>query len=153
MEIIAQAKNIKISPRKVRVVAEAVKKLSPSLALSQHALMSRRPAGPIAKVLQSAMANATHNAKLPLDSLTIKTIVVEGSTFLKRWRPVSRGRAHAYKKRASHIRIVLTDEKTRAAGIASGDARQGSNIKAQIPNKSAEKKENTKKGEKRGTKS
>ena len=109
MDITAHAKYIKISPRKVRVVAAAIRRLVPQQALSQLALMPRRAGDPIAKVLQSAIANAKNNAKLAPETLTIKSIVVDGGASQKRWRPVSRGRAHAYKKRTSHIRIVLTD--------------------------------------------
>jgi len=110
MDITAEAKHIRISPRKVRIVAAAVKHLAPTVALSQLALLPKRAAAPIAKVIESALANAVNNAKLPVENLAIKSITVSGGTALKRWRPVSRGRAHAYKKRASHIRVVVTDE-------------------------------------------
>lgn len=109
MEITAEGKYIKMSPRKVRLVAEAIKKLSPSLALEHLALMPKRAGRPIAAVFKSVLANATNNAKLSADNLRIKSIVVSQGPALKRWRPVSRGRAHPYKKRMSHIRIVLSD--------------------------------------------
>ena len=110
MDIVAEAKYTTVSPRQVRPVAQAVNKLSPAIAIAHLAVMSRRAAKPVAAVLKSAVANATKNAKLSEDSLRIKLIVVDGGPALKRWRPVSRGRAHAYKKRMSHIRVVLTDE-------------------------------------------
>ena len=109
MEVIAEAKFVKMSPRKVRLVAEAIKKLSPALALEHLALMPKRAAGPVASVLKSALANATNNAKVSAEKLWIKSVIIGGGPALKRWRPVSRGRAHPYKKRMSHIRIVLTD--------------------------------------------
>lgn len=109
MEITAEAKFIKMSPRKVRLVAGALKSLSPTVALEHLALMPKRAAVPVAAVLKSALANATNNAKLQAEALRIKSVIVGGGPALKRWRPVSRGRAHPYKKRMSHIRIVLTD--------------------------------------------
>lgn len=111
MEIVAQAKYIKISPRKVRLVADAVKRLSPLVALENLALMPKRASRPIAQVLKSALANATNNGKLPPEALLIKSMIVDGGPALKRWRPVSRGRSHPYKKRMSHIRIVLEEKK------------------------------------------
>lgn len=110
MEIIAEAKYIKMSPRKVRLVAMAIKKLTPVLALSHLALMPKQASKPVVAALKSAMANAINNAKLKEENLRIKAITVAGGPALKRWRPVSRGRAHPYKKRMSHIRVVLSDE-------------------------------------------
>lgn len=111
MEVVAEAKYIKMSPRKVRLVAGAVRKLAPDVALSRLALMPRRASGPVAQVLKSAIANATNNAKLASDQLAIKSITVGGGPALKRWRPISRGRTHPYKKRMSHIKIVLEEKK------------------------------------------
>lgn len=120
MEVTAEAKYVKLSPRKVRLVAEAIKRLSPALALEHLALMPKRAAGPIALVLKSAVANATHNAKLSADVLRIKSVVVGGGPALKRWHPVSRGRAHPYKKRMSHIRVVLSDERNVIPALSAG---------------------------------
>lgn len=120
MEVIAEAKFVRMSPRKVRPVAEAIKSLSPLVALEKLALMPKRAAKPIATALKSALANATNkqsfrpgglNAKLKEESLRIKSIVVGSGPALKRWRPVSRGRAHPYKRRMSHIRVVLEEKK------------------------------------------
>lgn len=107
MEVVAEAKFVKMSPRKIRTVVEAVKRLVPNAALEHLALMPKRAARPVALALKSALANAKHNLKLAEDNLRIKSIVVSQGPALKRWRPVSRGRAHPYKKRMSHIKIVL----------------------------------------------
>ena len=111
MEIIAEANYIRMSPRKVIPVTEAIKSLSPLVALEKLALMPKRAAKPVAKVIKSAIANATNNSKLSADILRIKSIVVGSGPALKRWRPVSRGRAHPYKKRMSHIKVVLEENK------------------------------------------
>lgn len=91
-------------------MAEAIRKVSPKLALSQLKLMRKGAAKPLYSLLKSALANATNNVKLSADNLAIKTVVVEGGPALKRFRPVSRGRSHAYKKRMSHIKIVLEEK-------------------------------------------
>jgi large subunit ribosomal protein L22 len=71
--------------------------------------MPKRAAKPLAVVIASAVANAKQrNAKE--GDLRFKTIEVMEGPMLKRWRAVSRGRAHPYTKRMTHIRIVLTDK-------------------------------------------
>lgn len=109
MEYTATAKYVKTSTRKIRLVADAVRKLRASDALNRLLLMSKPTTIPLARVMASAIANAKqHN----IDALVlrIKQIEVMGGPVLKRWRAVSRGTAHAYKKRMTHIRIVLTDD-------------------------------------------
>ena len=109
MEYQATVKYLKTSTRKIRLVADAVRKLKPGEALIQLKQMPKRAAGPMSKLLASAIANA--KAKdVSADALRIKTIEVMGGPMMKRWQAVSRGSAHAYKKRMTHIKIVLTDE-------------------------------------------
>ena len=105
--IIAESKNVKISPRKVRLVVDAVKKHQLKLALAELSLLDKRAANPIKKTIESAIANAVNNLKLNKDDLFIQEInVVEGITY-KRYHFAGRGRTRPYKKRASHIRVVL----------------------------------------------
>jgi large subunit ribosomal protein L22 len=110
MDFTATAKYVRMSPRKVGLVARAVKKLSPAQAISQLKSLTKRAGTPIADVISSAIANAK-DKKADVASLRIKTIEVLAGPVMKRWRAVSRGQAHAYKKRMSHIRVTLTDEK------------------------------------------
>ena len=63
------------------------------------------------KTLRSAMANAENNSNLNADDLIIREAIVEEGPALKRFRPCASGSAHPYKKRMSHLRITLTDEK------------------------------------------
>jgi large subunit ribosomal protein L22 len=107
MQIVATQKNVRQSPRKVRLVANSVKKLSLEQALKQLAVIERRASLVVLKTVKQAIANAMNNHQLSFDSLTLKSIeVVPGQTF-KRFQPVSRGRAHSIMKRSSHIRVVL----------------------------------------------
>lgn len=109
MEYQATAKYVRMSPRKVGLVARAVKKLTPTQALSRLKGLTKRASTALSDVIASAVANAKEK-KANEASLTFKSIEVAPGPVMKRWQPVSRGQAHAYKKRMSHIRVTLTDE-------------------------------------------
>ncbi|MCL4390373.1 MAG: 50S ribosomal protein L22 [Patescibacteria group bacterium] len=104
METIATAKNVRLSPRKARQVAAAVKKLSVPAALDTLLVTSRKGVKPIAKVLKSAIANS----KLKPEELRIKNILVDEGMKMKRrdfsHRP---GKEGLIQKRASHITVIL----------------------------------------------
>lgn len=108
MLIKAEQKFIRTSARKLRFVADGIKKLNPVEAIKQLKFSDKRAAEPLAKVIKQAVANAVTNAKLDKASLKFAHIEVnEGPTY-KRWRAVSRGRAHSIFKRTSHVKITLT---------------------------------------------
>lgn len=109
MDYQATSKYIRTSTRKLRLVADAVSKLTPSDAVVQLATMPKEAAGPMAKVIASAIANAVAKQVKETD-LQFKKIEVMGGPVMKRFHAVSRGQAHAYVKRMTHVRIVLTDE-------------------------------------------
>ncbi len=111
MAVKAIAKSVKISPRKVSVVASLVRGRSVADALTILAHTPRRAATPVAKAIKSAQANADHNHGYKPDSLQIIEISVTPGIRYKRFRPVSRGMAHPYQKRTSHIRVVVDGEK------------------------------------------
>ena len=107
MEAKAQAKYIRQSPYKVRRVLDLVRGLPVGEAQAVLSYANRRAAEPIAKVLNSAVANAEHNFALDADDLfVVKAFADEGPT-LKRYRPRARGRATRINKRTSHITIVV----------------------------------------------
>lgn len=107
MFIKAQQKYLRISPRKVRLVVNAIKDLQPKLALEQLLFMQNAAAIPLSKVIRQALANAVRNADLKEENLKFKSIQVGAGPTLKRWQPVSRGRAHTIYKRTSHITVLL----------------------------------------------
>ena len=110
MEYRAVAKNIKISPRKVRLVADNIRSLTIPAALVQLVVLRQRAAVPIKKTLESAIANASHNGQVSKESLTIKEIqITEGITY-KRYHFAGRGRMRPYVKRTSHINITLENK-------------------------------------------
>ena len=111
MEITAVTRDVRITPRKVRIVADAIRKLPIPKALANLSIIEKRGASILVRTLKSAIANAVNNAKKKEDTLRIKSIDVFEGPFLKRFRPSTKGRVHPYKKRSSHIKIVLTDDK------------------------------------------
>ncbi len=109
MEYQATAKYIRTSTRKLRLVADSIRPLTPAVASVRLASMPKAAARPLATVIAAALAGAKgKNANM--DALRFKTIEVMGGPVIKRWHAVSRGQAHPYKKRMTHVRIVLTDE-------------------------------------------
>jgi len=114
MLITATQKFTRQSPRKVRLVANAVKKMSLDKALQQLAIIERKSTMVLMKTLKQAIANAVNNHGLKFADLSIDTIMInEGPTF-KRMRAVSRGRGHEIKKRTSHIVVRLKAVETGA---------------------------------------
>ncbi len=107
MEIIAISKSVRVAPRKVRLVADAIRKLSISDALVSLSVLNKRGALSLSKTLKSAVANAKNNNKVDINELTIKEIDVLEAPSFKRFHASTRGRAHPYKRRGSHIRVVL----------------------------------------------
>lgn len=107
MEVQALAKSVKVSPRKVRLVADAIRNKGIDDAFRILFLSEKRAAIVLMKTLRSAVANATNNAKLDRENLMIRSVLVNEGQVMKRFRPSTRGRVHPYKKRGSHIKIVL----------------------------------------------
>lgn len=107
MEVTATAKNIRISPQKVRLVVDQIRKMEPRDAIAILDHVTKSAAIPVKKVIASALANAKNNRKIDETSLFFKSIQVNEGRVLKRWQPVSRGRAHSILKRTSHIKVVL----------------------------------------------
>lgn len=110
MEVQALSKHISISPKKAREVAREIQGLKVPEALDLLRFIPRKSARLIAKTLRSAVANAENNNNLSSDGLTVVRAIIEEGRALKRFRPVARGSAHPYKKRRSHIRIVLSED-------------------------------------------
>lgn len=110
MEVRAVAKSIRISPRKVRLVADAIRNLPIEDAYRVLQVAEQKASGPIQKTLKSAVANAVVNANLEAKNLFIATVMVNQGQVLKRFRPSTRGRIHPYKKRGSHLTIVLKEK-------------------------------------------
>lgn len=96
------------SPRKVRLVANMVRGKRVADALITLSFVPKRAAGPVQKLLASALGNAK-NLSIPEENLVVKEISVDGGKILYRRLPMSRGRAFSIRKRTSHINIVLEE--------------------------------------------
>jgi len=106
----ASLRDLSLTPRKVALVAALVRGRSVDDALVILAHTPRRAAKPLAKLIASARANATNNHGLKADHLQIETLSVTAGPRLKRYRPVSRGRAHPFQKRTSHVFLTVSGE-------------------------------------------
>lgn len=111
MEFIAKSESVKISPRKLRLIADLIRKTTLEKTLITLETLQKRGSLEILKTLKSAISNAAHNNKISKDNLLIESIQIGGGPALKRFRPSTRGRVHPYKRRSSHIRIVLKERK------------------------------------------
>lgn len=100
-----------MSPRKVGVVAALVRNRSVEDALVILSHTPRRSAVAVRKAVESARANADHNHGYKPNSLQIVEISVTPGPRLKRYRPISHGRAHPFQRATSHIRVVVDGEK------------------------------------------
>lgn len=114
MGVLAVAKGVHMSPRKVGVVAALVRGRTVADALTILEHVPRRSALPVAKTIKSAQANADHNHNLKPDTLKIVEISVTPGPRLKRFRPAAHGRALPFQRKTSHIRVVV-DGEVRAA--------------------------------------
>ncbi len=107
MEYVTIQKNITMSPRKVRLVADMVRKMTPYRALDVLQFTNKAAALPVAKAIKSVLANAGQ-----VEGLSFVSIEINEGLKMKRYRvgTAGRGRGRPYRRRMSHIKIVVTDE-------------------------------------------
>jgi large subunit ribosomal protein L22 len=113
MEATAKLRYLRITPRKVRVVADLIRGKNVSAALAQLTFVEKRAAEPLAKLLRSAVANAEQAAKdqnLDVDQLTVKELMIDQGPSLRRFMPRAMGRAFKVLKKTSHISLTISDE-------------------------------------------
>lgn len=120
-KITATARGVRMSPRKVGVVAALVRGRSVEDALTILSHVPRASAVPVRKAIESAKANADHNHKIKPETLVITEISVTPGVRLKRYRPAAQGRALPFMRRTSHIRVVV-DGEARAPKVAAKPA-------------------------------
>lgn len=107
----AIAKNVGVSPSKVRIVLNLIRGKDYMMADAILKNMPNVGAEETIKVLQSAGANAENNLGMNKANLFVAEAYADGAATLKRFQPVSKGRAHSIKKRTSHITIILDEKK------------------------------------------
>jgi len=103
----AYGKNIRISPKKLRVIAEIVRGQNAEEALSFLKFAPKKWADLLYKVLASAIANAENNDNQKVNTLYISSLSIDKWIVYKRWNAVSRGRSHPILKRTSNVKLEL----------------------------------------------
>ena len=112
MEVTAALKDYRVSPSKARLVADQIRGKGVEDALNILAVSTKRVAGPMAKLVRSAVANAedkndTQQAGIDVDNLVVRRVTVDEGASLWRIRTRAQGRASWVQKRARHITVVL----------------------------------------------
>lgn len=102
-------KNVRITPRKMRLVVELVKGKKVQYALDLLKLTNKKAAPLVYKMIQSAIANATDKSTVDVDRLIVSEGFVNGGPSMKRWLPRAQGRATGIVKRTSHVTIKLAE--------------------------------------------
>lgn len=142
MEIKASLNQLRMSPRKVRLVADLVRKMPVDKAINQLRFANKLAAEPLKKLIESGIANADNLYGINRDNLLVKSVMVDEGQTLKRWMPRAHGRATTIRKRSCHIHLVLGE-------IRESGATKKKEVKADAPVKleaiAEEAKKSTKK--------
>ena len=109
MEAKAVAKNIRIAPRKVRVVIDLIRSKNVGEAFAILKYTPKVGTEVVEKVLKSAVANAENNLDLNVDNLYVSAVYVDQGPTMKRIHPRSRGQAFKILKRSSHVTVVVQE--------------------------------------------
>jgi len=148
MEFRAQARFMRVSPQKARLVLNLIKGQKVENALNTLAFTKKRVAATVEKLLRSAVENANYlstekGIDVDVDNLYVKQAVANDGPRMKRIRPAPMGRAYRYVRRIAHIELVLA-EKTRAgqdtATVVDDETPAKAPVKAKAKKKKAKKK-------------
>jgi len=126
MEVKASLNHLRMSPQKVRLVLDVIRKSTVDAALDQLQFMPKLAAVSVAKLIKSAAANAADLYEISRDNLYIKEIRSDEGVMLKRWAPKAHGRATAIRKRGCHISLTLAE-------IKDGGIREKKKVEAAEP--------------------
>ena len=126
MEARAQARYVRVTPMKARRVVDLIRGMNAADAQAVLKFAPQAASEPVGKVLDSAIANATNNHAMAVNSLFVSEAFVDEGPTMKRIRPRAQGRAYRIRKRSSHITVILSDGVEKA-------------VPAPAPRKAAEK--------------
>ncbi len=138
----AKLNELRMAPRKVRLVADLIRGMDAKKAKDQLRLSKKRASKPMLKLLNSAIANAEHNQNLDKSTLTVKIATVDEGPALKRYQPRAFGRATEIKKRSSHIKLVLEGEEditSSAADTTQAEAEEATDQEREVAEESRKK--------------
>lgn len=111
MEAKAVARNVRLTPRKARLVADLVRNKAIEDALNILRFTNKKAAPVIEKALKSAIANAVNNFNMDRESLYVSEIFIDAGPQIKRMMPRAMGRADIIIKKTSHVTVVVADKK------------------------------------------
>lgn len=110
MEAVARLRNYPTSPRKMRLLADLIRRKDVEIALNTLKFSTKDPSIPLEKLLVSAIANwrvKNEGVDVAEANLYVKTIFVDGGRVLKRMRPAPQGRAYRVRKRSNHVTLIV----------------------------------------------
>ena len=114
MQVTAKLRYARISPQKCRLVVDTIRGKKANLAVTTLKFMPQKGAKSVAKVLDSAIANAYNNFNADVDDLTVTRVEVDPAPMLKRYHARAKGRGVRIAKRNSHILVQVSDGKREA---------------------------------------
>ena len=140
MEFRAEARFMRVSPQKARLVLNLIKGRRVEEARNTVLFTKKRVAGTVSKLLQSAIDNANHlstekGLDVDLDNLYVKHAVANDGPRMKRIRPAPMGRAYRYVRRIAHLEIVLAERNKNGASVATVVGEESGGVKAAAPAK------------------
>ncbi len=118
MEARAQARYVRVTPRKARRVVDLIRGMPAGQAQAVLAFAPQAASDPVGKVLASAIANAEQAGRMDRESLVVSRAWVDEGPTLKRFRPRAQGRAYRINKRTSHITVIIAEQEGAAAAPA-----------------------------------
>ncbi len=107
MEVVAKHRHARISPQKARLVADQVRGMKVAPALQLLRFSSKKAAGLVLKVVESAISNAEHNEGADVDDLRVIKVMVDEGPLIKRFHARAKGRGNRIVKRTSHIAVYV----------------------------------------------
>lgn len=106
----ARLKHLRMTPRKMMAVATYIRGKNVQAAIDYLTFCRRRAAGPLLKLVKSAVANASHKGGVDVDNLYIKELLIGKGPTMRRWMPRARGMATPILKRTSHVKLTLAEK-------------------------------------------
>jgi len=144
MESLTYFKNLKITPKKLRMIRDNIVKMAPQEALEYLEYTTLKSARVYYKVIHSAIHNATNKLKVSADVLQFKLLTVEEGRKLKRFKAGSKGMAKPLIRKFSHIKVILVEGEARVVKAVKKNEQEKEILKEVAPEK-AEKKTEVKK--------
>ena len=106
---VARLRNLRMAPRKARIIAKMIRGQDVTTAINQLRFTKKAGAREFFKLLVSAVANAEDRGGVDVEKLVVSTVMVDQGPTLKRWRPRAQGRATRVEKKTSHITLEVSE--------------------------------------------